>query len=250
VFAEHAWPGVSNRYAYVNTGKVVHALADIGLRPYLCKASSTRIDEKRGFTKHMLRFRADNAQPLAGGVYPEVVIVNSHDTGSSFRADLGLYRLICKNGLIANYGTIAAYRGIHIELSIEAVLAGVRRITEQFPRLAETVQRMQIQTLGEGQREAFAQAAALLRWDVDKLPFASSMLLRTRRSEDEAPTLWNVYNTIQENLLTGQHFSRYGRFYNPGTGPRSTRAVGSIDVDMKLNGGLWAIASQFATATA
>jgi hypothetical protein len=251
VFAPHAWQGVSSKYAYVNTGDVVHALAEVGLRPYLAKVSRTRIESKRGYTKHMLRFRQDNAVALPGGIFPEVVIINSHDTGSSFRASLGLYRLICKNGMVAQYGVADAYRGIHLALSIEHVLEGVKRITEQFPRLAETVHGMQAKTLGHAQREAFAKASALLRWNADAMPFDATMLLATRREEDVEPTIWNVFNTVQENLLQGQRIRTYGPSF---TGyrrvTRSTRAVGSIDVDMKLNAGLWEIASQFATATA
>jgi hypothetical protein len=251
VFAQHAWQGVSGRYSFINTGDVVHALAQEGIRPYMCKTSVARIESKRGYTKHMLRFRKDGALPLVGGVFPEVVIVNSHDTGSAFGADLGLYRLICKNGMVAQFGNMARYRGIHVSLSIDAVLEAVHSIMAQFPRVAETVQIMQTKTLGQTQREHFAYAAAMLRWESDKMPFNSTMLLSTRREEDQEPTLWNVFNTIQENLLTGQRIRTYGpSHYGYRRVTRSTRAVRSIDMDMKLNNGLWEIASKFATATA
>lgn len=247
VFAERPWEGVSSKYNFVSTGEVVRALATVGVRPYLAKSSRTRIDSKRGYTKHMLRFRQDGAVPLAGEVYPELVIVNSHDTGSSFRVDLGLYRLICKNGLVSNYGIADSFRGRHVGIVIEDILAGVDRITKEFPRLADTVQRMQTKSLTEYQRECFAREAAILRWERDKVPFESSMLLVTRRYDDEAPTVWNVFNTIQENLLTGQRVRTFGpSFRGYRTRTVSTRAVGSIDVDMKLNSGLWKLATEYA----
>jgi hypothetical protein len=245
VFAEHAWQGVSDRYAFVNTGDVVHALAEVGLRPYLAKVSSVRLESKIGYSKHMIRFRHENAVALPGDIFPEVVIINSHDTGSSFRADLGLYRLICRNGMVANYGSMAAYRGIHVALSIEAVMAGVQRIIGLFPRVAEDVHKMQTTQLGFAQREAFANAALALRWNTDKAPLEATQLLATRREEDMAPSVWNVYNTVQENLLTGQSY-RHATSWRR----RHTREVKSIDVDMQLNSGLWEIASQFAHATA
>ena len=245
VHAHHAWSGVSEKYAHVDTLDVVHALANVGIHPYLAKSSRTKLVSKVGYTKHMLRFRQDNQQPLAGGIYPEVVIVNSHDRGSSFRADLGLYRLICKNGLVANYGTLAAYRGIHVALRIEDVLAGVQNIIAQFPRVVSVIEAMQRKTLNAEQRTAFAQAAALLRWDSDKLPFESSVLLTTRREEDSEPTIWNVFNAVQENLTQGQRIRTYGpSFSGYRRVTRSTRAVGSIDVDMKINSGLWSLASE------
>ena len=243
-FAAHAWQGVSKKYSFVNTGDVVHAMAEIGLKPYLCKVSRTRLEEKRGYTKHMLRFRQEGALPLAGGVFPEVVIVNSHDTGSSFRAELGLYRLICKNGMVAQFANWGEYRGIHTGLSIENVLAGVQTIVKQFPILDAAVRSMQNQHMNESQRENFAQAAALLRWDTEKMPFAPNMLLATRREEDVEPTVWNVFNTVQENLLQGQYARSYSQGYR--TVRRHTRAVGSIDVDLQLNRGLWSLAAAYA----
>lgn len=250
VFAERAWTGVSSKYAFVSTGDVVNALAREGIRPYLAKASHTRIESKYGYTKHLLRFRQDGSAALDGGVYPEIVVVNSHDRGSSFHVDLGLYRLICKNGLVAQYGNYAGYRGRHVALSIEGVLKGVKSVVSQFPRLTDTVHKMQASEMNQWQRERFAQQAALLRWDINHLPLDPTLLLSTRRYEDGKPTLWNVYNTIQENLLTGQRVRSYGpsqRGFR--VRHQATRAVGSIDVDMKINKGLWAIASEFAGET-
>jgi Domain of unknown function (DUF932) len=241
------WQGVSNRYAFVNTMDIVHALAEVGLRPYMAKVSHARLETKIGYTKHMLRFRQEGGLSIPGGIYPEVWIINSHDTGAAFQGGLGLYRLICKNGLVANYGTMSAFRGIHVALGLSEVVEGVQRIIGQFPRLAEDVQAMQTTQLGQTQREAFANAALALRWDSDKAPLEAIQLLATRRPEDVQPTVWNVYNTIQENLLTGQAY-RVSRDWRRVT--RHTRAINSIDVDMKLNGGLWEMASRFAHATA
>jgi hypothetical protein len=222
---------------------VIEALASEGIQPYLAKSSRTRIEGKQGYTKHLVRFRAPHSLPIVGGVYPEIVLTNAHDTGSSFRVDMGLFRLVCKNGLVVNYGTMSSYRIRHVASTIENVLDAVYSVMDQFPKLSETVQIMQRQTLTQSQRIGFAQAAMGLRFEADKLPYAAEMLLQIRRDEDEGASLWNVYNTIQENLLRGQHFSRRGRW---STGARSTREVKSIDVDMQLNQGLWSLAEAYA----
>jgi hypothetical protein len=247
VWAEKPWGGVSSKYTFVSTSEVVKALAVEGIRPYLAKSSRTRNESKWGYTKHMLRFRQDGAEPLPGGVYPEIIIINSHDTGSSYIGELGLYRLICKNGMVANYGTFAKYRGVHMGLSLENVIAGVFGIMAQFPRVADSVKAMQAHTLDASQRIAFAEQAARLRWNSDKLPIEPTVLLTTRREEDIDPTVWNVFNTVQENLITGQSIRTYGpSFSGYRRVTRSTRAIGSIDADLKINTGLWELASSFA----
>ena len=246
VYAVAPWQGVTSKYSFVPTSHIVSALGEVGLRPYLAKASRTRIESKQGLTKHLLRFRQDNSPMLPGGIYPEVVIVNSHDTGSSFQASLGLFRLICKNGMVADYGNFASYRGRHVGITLEAIMLGVNRVVNQFPRLAETVQKMQTVTLNQDARTSFARLASSLRWNVDKAPLEASMLLMTRRYEDEEPTLWNVFNTVQENMLQGQRIRTFGpsfRGYRMRT--TSTRAIRSIDAEMDINAGLWKLAQTY-----
>jgi len=247
VYATEPWQGVGHTYKFLPTIEVVRALGDNGIHPYLAKATKTRIDGKRGYTKHMLRFRAENAVAMPGEVFPEIVLTNAHDTASSFRIDLGLFRLVCMNGLVTSYGMASRYRVRHVGSTVEDVLENVRLAMGEFPRLGDTVLNMQAKLLNEQARQSFAHAASLLRWDSDKAPFEASLLLITRRPEDEEPTLWNVYNTVQENLLTGQRIRTFGpSFRGYRTRTQTTREVQSIDKSMDLNNGLWKLANEYA----
>jgi hypothetical protein len=250
VHAEHAWAGVSDKYSFLSTAHVVEALGSKGIHPYTCKESYPRIEGKRGFTKHMLRFRPANVPKIVGGVHPEVVITNAHDTASSFAIELGLFRLVCSNGMVVSAGAFESFRVRHVGATIDSVLEATYRIIDQFPQVESTVQRFQSIQLTDPQREAMAQLAMGLRWDADKVPFESARLLATRRTEDQGKDLWSTYNVIQENLLKGQSMRYRGRFYHDGASrnPRSSREVKSIDSDLTLNRGLWAIAEQYATA--
>lgn len=240
--AEHAWSGVSSKYAFLSTAKVIDALSAEGILPYSVKTSRTRMEGKQGYTKHMLRFRPESNQlPIVGGVHPEIVLTNSHDRGSSFIIELGLFRLVCSNGMVVSSGVFDAFRVRHAGTHIEEVLNAVHSIVGQFPQVEESVRRMQSIQLTDTQREHMAQLAMGLRWDAEKVPFAAARLLATRRQADQGKDLWTTYNVIQENLLQGQRSNRY-QF------ARATRAVGSIDMDLKLNRGLWSLAEQYATA--
>jgi len=249
VNAVGAWGGVSDKYSFLSTASMVEALGARGIHPYSVKESRTRIDSKVGFTKHMLRFRPDGIPKIVGGVHPEVVITNAHDTQSAFAIELGLFRLVCSNGMVVSAGVFESFRVRHVGASIDNVLEATYRIIDQFPQVESTVQRMQGIQLTDGQRETMAQLAMGLRWDADKVPFQAARLLSTRRTSDEGKDLWTTYNVIQENLLRGQSISRWGRVrHATGSYDRSTRAVQGIDSDLTLNRGLWQIAEQYATA--
>ncbi|OUK84039.1 DUF932 domain-containing protein [Escherichia coli] len=62
-------------------------------------------------------------------------------------------------------------------------------------------------------------------------------ILTPRRREDYGKDLWSTYQTIQENMLKGGISGRSAR------GKRiHTRAIHSIDTDIKLNRALWVMA--------
>lgn len=243
--AEHAWSGVSSKYAFLSTGKVIEALASEGIRPYSVKTSRTKDESRREYTKHLMRFRPTDAPKIVGGVHPEVVLTNSHDRGSSFAIELGLFRLVCGNGMVVSSGVFESYRVRHVGATIEDVMQAVHSIVGQFPQVEDSVRRMQGVTLSDSQRDEFAQLAVGLRYPNVLAPFGHSRLLSTRRMEDRGTDLWSTYNVIQENLLQGQHGtgSRYYRSHD-----KAIRAIKSIDADLSINRGLWALAEQYATA--
>jgi len=244
--AERAWSGVSSKYAFLSTAKVIESLSSEGIKPYSVKTSYTRNAEKYGYTKHLVRFRPHKSEAIAdrsiGGVHPEIVLTNSHDRGSSFCIELGLFRLVCSNGMVVSSGVFDAFRVRHVGTSIAEVLKAVHSIVGQFPQIEDAVRRMQAVQLTDYQRESMASVAMGLRWEAGKAPFEASRLLSTRRSADSGLDLWSTYNVIQENLTQGQRANRYMH-------SRGTRAIKSIDSDLSINRGLWQLAEQF-TATA
>lgn len=104
VYAEHARPGVSARYTFVSSAQVVDLLGAEGWSPVRATEQRVRLDERKGFQMHEIRFarRADiEAGALAVGITrPELVLQNAHDGTRAYRIDAGLYRLVCRNGLM------------------------------------------------------------------------------------------------------------------------------------------------------
>jgi hypothetical protein len=86
--ATRPYDAMSAKYTYVPTLGVIEAMIKAGFQPFSASQSRTRIAGKGDFTKHMIRFRhQDVSQALAvGDVIPEVVLINSHDGTSAYRA--------------------------------------------------------------------------------------------------------------------------------------------------------------------
>jgi hypothetical protein len=100
VFAASPLPGVSERYAFVPTAQIVSRLRGAGWIPVTAFEQRVRLDERRGFQKHLLRFQRADVVPARGEYTPELVLVNSHDRSSAYQLHAGLFRFVCGNGMI------------------------------------------------------------------------------------------------------------------------------------------------------
>jgi len=57
IFAERPIEDVSDRYTFIPTISVVDVFRDNGWYPVEVKESRVRIDDKKGYQKHLIRFR-------------------------------------------------------------------------------------------------------------------------------------------------------------------------------------------------
>ena len=242
VFATEPWGGMSDRYEFIPTIDLVQALRKNGFSPVDAIQSRSRIEGKAEFTKHMLRFRPEEAQHLrmVGDTIPEIVLVNRHDGASGFQLMAGLYRLVCNNGLIVSAGSIGEIRVRHTGDIRDNVIEGSYRVIEEMPKIGPLVQRMQQAAVAPPQALAIAAAARALRWeDQAECPIQDEQLLRIRRQDDAAANLWMVMNRIQENMMQG------GLRGKGSTGKRyTTRAVGGVSENVKLNRDIWALGEE------
>jgi hypothetical protein len=99
VFTGSAANNTSEKYKVISTIQVIQVLETQGFVPVKAIQTKSHNSEDRLFTKHMLRFRHIDVRPTVGGLFPELVLINSHDGLSSYKLSAGLYRLICSNGL-------------------------------------------------------------------------------------------------------------------------------------------------------
>ena len=237
IFAEAPHESRSQRYAYIPTATVLTELRKEGFQPFMVTQTRTRHEDRRDYTKHMIRLR-HASQINVRGEANEIILLNSHDGTSSYQMLAGMFRFVCSNGLVCG-DTVADVRVPHKGDVAGQVIEGAYQVLHSFDRALESRESMQAITLDEGEAEVFARAALSLKYDdPDKpAPITESQILMPRRFDDRRPDLWSVFNRTQENLTKG---SLHGRSAN---GRRQqTRPVQGIDSDVRLNRALWLLA--------
>lgn len=239
VLAEEAHESRGERYAFIPTLEVLNGLRAEGFQPFEVRQTKCRDEGKRDFTKHLIRLRHADAITSQGEV-PEIVLLNSHDGTSSYQLLAGLFRFVCQNGLIA--GDICNdIRVRHSGRVVDDVIEGSYRVLDNIRLVQDRVEQYRAIDLAPEEQNAFAQSAALLRWDEDKVPVDAERILAVRRWEDRKTDLWTTFNRAQENLLNG------GLRGRTTTGKRTTtRAVGGVNENVRLNKALWTLADSLA----
>jgi len=242
IFAAGPMTGVSDRYTFVPTSRIVSGLREHEWVPVAVEEQRIRSELRRGFQKHLIRFRLAAQMESLDEWNVELVLLNSHDAGCAYQLHAGLYRRICSNGLVLSSESFEAIRFRHSGLEPEAVVTASFRLIEYMPRVGELVDRFRNHTLdGEG-AQRFAEHALLLRYPtLAEAPVDAETLLQARRPEDEGNDVWHVVNRCQESLVRGGVSDHR---HDPRGRLRSVRALRGIDSKVTLNKALWGLAER------
>ncbi len=239
VFAETPWTAMTNKYLFIPTGEIVSAMRQEGFEVVQALQGNTRIEGKGDFTKHMLRFALPQAQQVNGSV-PELVLINSHDGTTSYRLMMGIFRMICQNGLLVASNVIEDLKFRHNKSLADEIIEGTGTLVREVPRVNDQIERLSGIQLRPAEAALFADTAHQLRWD-GHAPVGPAQLLQPRRREDTASDLYTTLNVVQENLMRG------GLNGRTATNKRTTtRAVQGVTENVRLNQALAYLADEFA----
>lgn len=245
VFADHAKPGVSNRYQFVKTIDVISTMREAGYEVTRVNTSAARSDDGTMYSKHAVRlthrdFLGGNI--CVGDVVPQVMLTNSHNRTCAFHLQAALERLACNNGLMISVAAFAGARVLHNDPRMfDNIIDGTNLIREVTEAVAlPSIEKMMKLELTVPQVNEFAMAATYLKFG-EIMPEHAPELLAARRAEDEGRSLWAVLNRVQENVVKGgyQARDRGGRMI-------SVRGIKSVDRDLEFNGALWQLGAKVA----
>jgi hypothetical protein len=233
---------LSHVYRFIPTTEVIDILGELGWVPTQAVQTKSRKgnEDTIPFKKHMIRFRNEGNETISkkiGDTHPEIVLTNSHDGSSSFKFHVGLFRLVCSNGLVIADKTFDEFRVMHKGFQKEDILKVVQMATEKIPMVVGKVQEMMSKDLSKSQQYDFAKLVADNRWGEDKL-IDVNQILKVRREADRGDDLWSVFNRVQENLLSGGILTITPKDNGKVRRSRS-RSIRSIDQNLEVNKMLW-----------
>lgn len=245
IFATSPAPYINlKRYNFVPTTDIIEKMETNGWILTDARQSKSKSDLRNSCGVHMVKFQHPDLyiKDSNGGVEgrPTMVFLNSHDGTRPMQAELGIFRLVCSNGLMIKSHDFGGFRERHTKLTND----GVKMLLEDKLKLADTaVEKINrwsgIQMKSLDMRK-FATDALLMRLNEERQPEEHEIfgILEARRQEDNKNDLWHVYNRVQENLIKGG--------FN--IGERQARAITNPIADMTLNQGLWQLAEEYAVA--
>ena len=262
VFAVTKHDSRSERFAPIPTIEILRGLAKEGFHVVGARQNVARTEDKREFTKHLLRIRrfgADVRQYEVGGTVVEMYLQNANDGTSAYNLSAALFRIQCLNSLtmkLATLDDVKVYHSGKSERVMANVIDGTFRVLDNSVAALEAPRQWSTINLDDAEQKMIADAAALVRWGAAEEPASDAEpaavttynplgLLTARRPEDRSNDLWTTFNRVQENAIRGGVGGRTLR--RDGQVARATsRPVKAIDTDIKINKRLFDLADAFA----
>jgi len=244
---------VSDKYVHVPTSRVIEDLMSMGWQPVQAAQRRGRAGKTSMFSKHMIKFQ--NPSLIIKGnegddVFPQIILTNSHDGTQSFKFMMGLYRLVCSNGLVIADEEFASFKIRHMGYSFEDLQQLITNAVEELPKKVEVINTMKSVELTEKQQKDLAFKAFLLRQGIaleseqaKEVKISDEVLeniLETQRAEDAGSDLWVTFNRVQEAITQGGFQGAL-----QGAKIRKVRKIKSFEKDLKLNQQLFDLALQY-----
>lgn len=252
VFAQNAHPGVTGRYSFVPTSEMVKNILDLGW-----ELQSTKQNGPSPYSRHMVYF----TNPKMGfmdlkqdKVKPQIILDNSHNRGSSAQLHMGLFRLVCTNGLVvAMPGMYTNVKFRHMGVDKEELRKLLSIASEQYITIGEHIGDMQQVKMTIDSQEEFAIKAIAYREphmfinpdgtiNTKKVTASTNPIeiIKPIRGEDRADNLWATFNVVQERMVKGG-YNRVNEAGRKGTTRGITNATRNVDYNKQL----WAISETY-----
>lgn len=250
-------PNVSKKYVHASTETIIDDMEKLGWGVVDCKQQRpNKRSNIRSF--HMVAFQNPNVfitKDDENGnstieCFPRIIITNSHDGFKSFKFMVGLFRLICSNGLIIATETFADISIRHINYTFEELRGVVAKAITCVSDNVSVMQEMQDTKLTDEQARSLATEAIKIRkGKKDDVKFSVpedelTELLEPTRKEDEGGSLWDVFNILQEKIIKGSFVTTS----KTNGKKRKARPITGVAKDIEVNQEFFKVASSYRMA--
>ena len=159
----------------------------------------------------------------------------------AFKFSVGIYRLVCSNGLVVADEEFSDFKIKHKGYSFAELRSVVRQAVEDLPNRVQVMNDMKNRVLTVEEKRQLALDAMLVRAGVNTLKYDEETIdeiLEPQRSEDKGDDLWRTFNVIQEKITQGNFHAAL-----TGAKVRKVRKIKSFEKDMKVNKQLFKLAT-------
>lgn len=242
IFATSPAPTIkSPKYQFTPTFEVIEHMQDMGYLLTGVKQSSSNVELRKNWGIHITRFQHPDLyiKNTDGEIEarPEVVLINSHDGTRPIQFEMGLFRLVCENGLVVKDRDMGSFRERHTKLNFNEVKNLIDQKVSGLNEVVGKINKWNMIEMTDKQRFNFAVEALALRIGTDRQAeqYEIMDILNPKRKADEGNSLWKTYNILQENLIKG------GFQLNN----RQARSIKNPIEDFNLNQELWSLADNY-----
>jgi hypothetical protein len=251
IFAETPHSSRSERFRAIPTIDVLRGLKREGFEPFAVKQCIVRHDDRKNFTKHLIRLRQRDAVKTnqVNDTIAEIVLKNANDGTAAYDLLAGLFKIKCLNGMVTQTESFEPVKVRHSGDVTSKVIEGTFKVLgEARMALSAPLQWSQLK-LEQEESKALAEAAHVLRFGdatgAVTTAIRPEQLLEARRASDRMHDLWTTFNVVQENVIRGGLHGQ-GPDANGRIRRVTTREIHGIDQDVKLNKALWVLAARMA----
>lgn len=240
-------PGVSEKYTFLPTSRIIEDMDRLGWKVCQAKTSKYRNTTNAEFGNHVIKFFHPDVflKDAEGNIeaYINVVVMNSHTGRGSFKFEIGIFRLVCSNGLMIKDKDFGSFHLRHKGYSFQELQGTLNGAIERLPDVVGRINLLSQKIMSKEEQFQFAQSAFQLRTTPERLLSEEDLteMLAPRRKEDEGDSLWLVFNRIQEGVMRGgfQTVNSKGRL-------RKVKGIRNIQKDLQINQSLWEMAMTYA----
>ena len=241
---------VTEKYVHISTEKVIDDLEKLGWLPVEATQRKGR-GKSTIFSKHMVQFQ--NPDIMVKGedgdnAFPRILLTNSHDGMTSFQFRIGIFRLVCSNGLVIATEEFESFKIRHKGYTFEELREVVKQAVLDLPNKVEIMNKMSQRVLTKEEQRSLALDAFLIRSGItpnseeakkkDYDEETIDEILEVRRQADEGDDLWKIMNRIQEAITQGGFSAAL-----KGAKVRKVRAIRSFEKNTKINQELFKLAT-------
>lgn len=230
---------LSDKYQIFNSKNVIENFENFGFKPIFIKETKSRNPENQKFKKHLITFA--NSEIKLGEYVPTIQYLNSHDGTSKVSFFVGIFRLICENGLMVKNQAISNFEARHFENSLQTFNNIFDEAKEKTLLLEEQIKSFQKTILSISEAQNFVDKVMNQIIDTNIYDYNYEELLKPNRIQDEENNLWIYLNRIQENIIRGN----YIRTNIEKQKTFRSRKIKAIDREIEINTNVWNSALDF-----